>query len=221
MTLIPQQNPVQYTPESMHGTGRKYARASEVIKGYVLEFAQLFFDGKNHPLKWDIDQGKTMINIVDKHTFNLEQVRTHPSIVANRGPVVWAKMGGISQRQHVDFRTGAVTYTDLVRGSVTMSCFSMVGMEADEIAGYLFEGLQSFRQVLRNSSNQGRIISHNMGFFKIEALSMGEEALVKGDSKPNLSVVPVAIAAMAQRRWVVTPASEKLKKIDVNLTRQP
>ena len=45
---------------------------------------------------------------------------------------------------------------------------------------------------------------------------MGEEALIKSDSRPDLSVVPVAISAIVQRRWVLQPKDgRKLQNIDV------
>jgi hypothetical protein len=192
----------QGSPTSLHDGVTPLPSAHKVIKNYVLEFCQLIFDGKNFPLAWDVDQAKTQINIVDKYSFNLDQVTQNPSIVANRGPVAWTNQGGIGRRQHVDFKTGTVTYTDLVRGAVTLSCFSKNGLEAEDIAGFVFESLQSFRQVLRNVTSASSI-GVKPGLFKVEATTMGEEALVKSNSRPNLSVVPVAVAAIAQRRWSV------------------
>ena len=209
----------QGNPTSLHDGVTPLPSAHKVIKNYVLEFCQLVFDGKNFPLAWNEDQSKTQINIVDKYSFNLDQVTQNPSIVASRGPQAWTNQGGIGRRQHVDFKSGRVTYTDLVRGAVTMSCFSKNGLEAEDIAGFLFEGLQSFRYTLRGRTNEGSI-KHNLGLFKVEAVTMGEEALVKSNSRPNLSVVPVAVAAMAQRRWSVEPHdARKLRGVITRITR--
>ena len=206
--------PVQGSPESFRDPTRLRHRAHEIVKNSVIEFCQLLFDGQNYPLKWMPEQNKTEIGICDKYTFNLDQVMNGPVIVANRGPLAWAKQSGIARRQEMDLRTGATTYTDLVRGGVTLSCFSRVGLEAEDIAGFIFESMSAFRITLRNLSNQGRILRTVPGLFQIETTSMGEEALVKSSARPDLSVVPVAIAAIVQRRWQTEPTGgRKLQQV--------
>jgi hypothetical protein len=210
----------QGSPTSLHDGVTTLPSAHKVVKNFLLEFCQLIFDGKNFPLAWDEDQAKTQINIVDKYSFNLDQVTQNPSIVASRGPLAWANQGGIGRRQHVDFKTGTVTYTDLVRGAVTLSCFSKNGLEAEDMAGFVFESLQSFRHVLRNLTSEGSI-GVKPGLFKVEAATMGEEALVKSNARPNLSVVPVAVAAIAQRRWsVAVHDARELKNVITQLKRK-
>jgi len=212
-------NNPQIAPVSLHDGTTPLTTAHQVIKNYVLEFCQLIFDGKNFPLTWDSDQAKTQLNIVDKYAFNLTQVTNNPAIVANRGPLAWMNKGGIAKRQGLDFRTGKETFTDLVRGSVTLSVFSRSGLEAENMAGFIFESLTSFRYTLRNLTNRGRIQS-NFGLFKIEAATIGEEALVKSNARPELSVVPVAIAAIAQRRWSVEPRdARKLQQVVTRTSR--
>jgi hypothetical protein len=210
----------QEHPTSLHDGVTPLPSAHKVVKNYLLEFCQLLFDGKNFRLAWDGDQSKTQINIVDKYSFNLDQVTQNPSIVASRGPQAWTNQGGIGRRQNVDLKSGTTTYTDLVRGAVTLSCFAKNGLEAEDIAGFLFESLQSFRYVLRNWTNENKIgRGHHLGLFKVEAVTMGEEALVKSNSRPNLSVVPVAVAAMAQRRWsVAIHNARKLRGVSVRTT---
>jgi hypothetical protein len=169
---------------------------------------------------WDPDQAKTQILIVDKYSFNLDQVATTPTIVANRGPMAWMHTSGFRQMQSMNMRTDRRTHTDMVQGSVVLSCFSRHGLEAEDIAGFLFEGFQQVRDVLRKIATRGTIIPSHLGFFKIEATQMGEEALVKSDSRPDLSVVPVALSVMVQRRWAVTPHdSRKLQEVDIRTSR--
>lgn len=207
--------------QSLHDPEVRYTRAHEVIKNFALEFCQLLFGVPgNHRYLWDSDHAKTQISVIDKYAFNLEQVALNPAIVANRGPLAWAKTSGFRQVQSQDLRTGSKTYTDLIRGSVTMSCFSRSGLEAEDIAGFVFESFQSFRDVLRNITGRGRMVPGHLGYFRIEAVSLGEEALIKGGSRPELSVVPVAISAMVQRRWAVTPRdARKLKDVAVRTSR--
>lgn len=207
----------QDNARSLHNPERRYVRPHEVVKGLALEVCQyLFYDGNPMRYCWDKNQEKTEITIVDKHAFNLDQVGTKPAIVANRGPIAWAKTSGFRQMQHIDFRTDCRTYTDLVRGGAVLSCFSSQGLEAEDIAGYIFESFQTLRDVLRKIARQGIMFPHHLGFFRIEATTMGEEALIKSDSRPEISVVPVSITAMVQRRWSVEPRNaSKLQNVDI------
>jgi len=207
----------QDNARSVHDDQRRYVRAHQVIKSYALEIAQLMFL-ENNPMGicWDPDQEKTQIMIVDKYAFNLDQVGSKPAIVANRGPLAWMRTSGFRQLQSIDMRTDTRTHTDLIRGSVVLSCFSRQGVEAEDIAGYLFEGFQVLRDVLRKIARRGIMVPNHLGFFKVEATNMGEEALVKSDSRPEMSVVPIAIQAMVQRRYSVRPNnSKKLQDIVV------
>lgn len=204
----------QDNARSLHDAEVRYFGAHQVIKNYALEVTQLLF-GQDNPLGflWDPDLEKTQIVIVDKYSFNLDQVGTTPAVVANRGPIGWTKSSGFRQIQSIDMRTDTRTHTDLNQGSVVLSCFSRQGLEAEDIAGYLFSAFQELRDVLRKIARRGMMVPNHLGFFTIEATNMGEEALIKSDSRPDLSVVPVAIMARVQRRWSVRPDSRKLKNI--------
>ena len=214
--------PQQDNARSLHDETRRYTRPHEVIKNYALEVCQLMFREGN-PLRyvWDPDQEKSHILIVDKYSFNLDQVAQTPTIVANRGPQSWMRTSGFRQMQSIDMRTDRRTHTDMVQGSVVLSCFSRQGLEAEDIAGYLFEGFQQIRDVLRKIASRGIMVPTHLGFFKVEANQMGEEALVKSNSRPDLSVVPVALSVMVQRRWAVTPRDgRKLKNVVIRTSRK-
>lgn len=205
---------------SLHDESRRYGYSFQIIKNYALEICQLLFSDPQSRYVWDINQEKTQITICDKHAFNLDQVNQQPCIVASRGPIAWMNTSGFQQRQGLDWRTGRETFTDLQRGGVTLSCFSKVGEEAEEIAGFLFESFQMLRPILRKIGAQGRMVPNHLGFFRIQAATMGEEALVKSNSAPEMSVVPVAISANVQRRWSVEPKARKLLKINLDVTRK-
>jgi hypothetical protein len=209
--------PQQDNARSLHDEERRYVRPHEVIKAYTLEAAQLlFYEGNPLGIVWSPDEEKSQITIVDKYSFNLAKVGTTPAIVANRGPIQWAKSSGFRQMQSEDLRTGRRTHTDLVVGSCGLSCFSRNGAEAEDIAGYLFESFQALRDVLRKLASRGIMRPSHLGFFRIEAAGMGEEALVKGGVRPEISVVPVAIQARVQRRWSVEPqGKQKLRTVEV------
>ena len=213
----------QDNARSLHDETQRYYLPHQVLKNHVIEVCQLLFADPSNPtgFVWDPELEKSQIRICDKHAFNLDAVGANPAVVANRGPQAWAKSSGFRQMQSIDLRTDTRTYVDLVRGSVILSCFSRHGLEAEDLAGYLFESFQVFRDVLRKIARQGTIVPHHLGFFKIEASSMGEEALVKSDARPDISVVPVAIQATVQRRYSVEPtASKKLQDIQVRTSRR-
>jgi hypothetical protein len=204
----------QDNARSLHDETRRYALPHEVIKGYCLEIAQLlFYDGNPTGFVWDIDNAKTQIVVCDKYAFNMDQVGTSPAIVANRGPQQWMRTSGFRQMQSIDMKTDRRTYTDLLRGGAVLSCFSRHGEEAELLAGYLFEAFQAGRDVLRKLATRGIMAPSHLGFFKIETSTMGEEALVQADSRPTVSVVPIAITAMVQRRWSVEPKGRKLQNV--------
>lgn len=207
-------SPPQDSARSLHDESRRLRGAHKVIKNLILETVQLMFDEGN-PLRyrWDEDQTKTQIIIVDKYSFNLDQVGARPAVVANRGPQQWDRSFGFRQMQEIDMRTDRRVHTNLIKGSIVLSCFSRQGLEAEDIAGYIFEGLEEIRDVLRKIGSRGRMSPGPVGFFRIEAASMGEEALVKSDSREDLSVVPVAVQVMVQRRWATQPHARKLQGI--------
>lgn len=213
--------PQQDNARSLHDETRRYPWPHEVIKNYTLEAAQLMFcEGNPTGYVWDIDSTKTPIYIGDKYSFNLEQVGSQPAIVANRGPQQWGKSSGFRQVQKIDMRTDARTHIDLIRGGCVLSCFSRSGEEAEKLAGYLFMMFEAGRDVLRKLATRGIMAPSHLGFFKIDATTMGEEALVQATSRPEISVVPVAIAAQVTQRWSVTPKSNrKLRDIHVRTTR--
>ncbi len=213
--------PQQENARSLHDGTRRYVWPHEVIKGFCLETAQLlFYPGNPTGFTWDIDNAKTQIVICDKYAFNLDQVGSAPAVVANRGPLGWMKTSGFRQMQSMDMRTDRRTGTDLVRGGAVLSCFSREGEEAEILAGYLFASFQYLRDVLRKLTTQGIMAPPtHLGFFKIETTTMGEEALVQASSRPEVSVVPVAILAMVQQRWSVEPQARKLRDIITRTSR--
>jgi hypothetical protein len=176
----------------------------QIIKQIGLEFLQLMYSesGIDTRCTWRPDSSETEILIVDKYSFNLDDVQVRPAIVGNRGPQQWQGTSGFQQRQTFDFRTAQSVHTDLLSGSVVFNCFSKEGIEAESFAGDVFEWFRVFREPLRKS-----------GLFRVESTSMGEEALVVGDSRPDLSVVPVQVEASVQLRWSIQPYAPVLRDV--------
>jgi hypothetical protein len=193
---------------SLHNTGCKI-ETHQIIKQIGLEFLQTVYS-ENSPIntrfKWQDDESQTDITIIDKYTFNLDDVMARPAIVANRGPLRWMNTSGFQQTQEYSFQTAKRTSTDLIDGSVIFNCFSKNGIEAEEIAGNVFDWFRVFRDPLRKT-----------GLFRVQSTTMGEEALVKSDSRPDLSVVPVQVEASVQVRWSIQPYARTLQQIVFNI----
>ena len=214
-----QPNP-QNRATSLHDPNKRHHLAHEVIKNYVLESCQILFQNGYFGYKWDPDEEKTTIKIVDKYSFNLAQVDSSPVIVTSRAPQQWGRTSGFRQMQHINMKTDERIHSDLVKGSVRLSVFARQGIEAENIAGFLFEAFQSLRDVLRRMTGQGKIVPpHLAGLFRVESMTLGEEALVKSGSRSDIHVVPTIITAMAQRRWSTRPNARKLQGIDVRINK--
>lgn len=197
--VVPSSGPVYSLREP-----EKIIEAHQIIKQIGLEFLQLMYSesGPDTILKWYSNTEDTEILIVDKYSFNLDDVQMRPAIVANRGPQRWMSTSGFQQMQEFDFRTARFTGTDLISGVIVFNCFSKEGIEAEKIASDVFEWFRVFRIPLRKA-----------GLFRVESTTMGEEALVKSDSRPDLSVVPVQVEASVQVRWSIQPYARTLANI--------
>ena len=201
--VIPSSGPIRSIHDPEH-----IIETHQVIKQIGLEFLQKMYSesGPDTRCTWNQDLANSEIHITDKYSFNLEDVKVRPAIVANRGPTRWANSSGFQQRQEMSFRTGKEISTDLISGSVIFNCFSKEGLEAEAIAGDVFEWFRVFRKPLRKS-----------GLFRVQSTTMGEEALVKSDSRPDLSVVPVQVEASVQVRWSIEPYASTLQAVVVSI----
>ena len=206
-------------PRSMRDSSREL-RGPQVIKNYCLEFLQIMYSDPKARRHWDADESKTDILIIDKYTFNLEAVEKRSAIVASRGPVAWSKTSGFRQMQEQDMQTDRRIYTDLIDGSVTLSCFSREGLESEAIATDVFEWFTEFQDALRARGSFRQLLDR-MGLFRVSSVSIGEEALVKSDGRPDLSVTPVMVRAMVQRRWMQSATAPKLKNVHLTINGEP
>lgn len=197
--IVPQSGPIQ----SVRDPNRSI-ESHQVIKQIGVEFLQIMYSQEGVPtrLQWDPDLSQSEIQIADKYTFNQDDVNTRPAIVAGRGPMRWKNASGFQQMQVHDFRTAQTISTDLIQGVVVFNCFSEEGLEAEAIAGDVFDWFRMYRKPLRQS-----------GLFRVESTAMGEEALVKSDSRPDMSVVPVQVEAYVQIRWSIQPYAPLLRRI--------
>ena len=204
------------SPRSMRDQSREL-RGPQLIKNHCLEFLQIMYQDPKARFHWDQDEAKTEILIIDKYVFNLEAVEKRPCIVASRGVTRWTKSSGFRQMQEQDMMTDRRIHTDLIDGAVTLSCFSREGLESEAMATDVFEWFTEFQDAIRARASFRQVLDR-VGLFRVSSVEIGEEALVKSDSRPDLSVTPVVVRAMAQRRWLVTTTGPKLKNIKVTIT---
>lgn len=177
------------------------------LKNTALRFLQIAFSerapGNFH---YSDDEENTEIKIADQHAFQLDASETKPAIVSVRGPISWRNIGLSHGTQQMNRRTGQSEKTDLLQGSVGLSCISRYGLEADQLASDVFNLFKYFRTTLMK-----------FGFFSVKSLSLGSEQLVEIEGEPKLFLVSVLLECQIQDRWVLGPkAAADLRKIVVS-----
>jgi len=166
------------------------------LKRTAIEFLQILF-GSRAPgsLHYDSDNTKTDIQIADVNAADLEAINKRPAIIVQRGPLSWQGMGlGGSAFESRDPQ-GRDVYSDLLLGSLSISCISKEGIEAEQIAHLVFNSFKFFAPTLRTR-----------GFFSIKSLNIGAESLVEQDGAGDETyIVPIVITAQMQERWSLSP----------------
>jgi len=175
--------------------------AKDIILAFLQDMfsQQDLYDGKNDYL-WSPDPEESKILIADGYTEDLEAAEMRPAIVLRRGPIRWLRRS-IDQRAHVDFRTGARSFKDLLSSDLTAECLSRNGLEAELLADIVFQGIQLFASSVRTR-----------GAFDVDTVAIGPETLIQGDSQQELTAVPVGIQLLLQRDWTVSVDAALLEK---------
>lgn len=176
---------------------------TDQVKDDILKFLQDFFEQEElysnpntgemeNRFLWNFDHTITKIMITDQYPENLEANEKRPWIMVARGPIQWAKISN-DQFLSYNLRNGSRFYTDLLTTGFKINCFSRNGLEAEFLATIVFQSIQFFAQRLRGESH----------IFDVSSVSIGQEDIVKNDSKIDLTVVPVNIAMTIQDKWKV------------------
>lgn len=173
------------------------------IKRTTVEFLQIVFSKKKSgTLRYMDDEELTEIKIADQYAYQLEATDTRPAIIATRGPVSWGA-SGINSMQTMDLRTNTSTNTDFLVGSVSLSCISRVGIEAENIAADVFSLIKYFKPTLMK-----------FGFLNVRSVSVGPEQLISAPGEPDLFLVTVLMQCQVQKNWILEPkAAAELKKV--------
>lgn len=183
------------------------AGISDFAKDTVLSLLQEFFSKETNvgaDLLYNQDPTLSRIAIVDKYTFNLEEVDKRPMIVVVRGAQTWARHG-LGQYEGQVGPNAADKFTDLVNGAVTCTCISTVGLEAEKMGWIAFAFFQMFRRAIQKVKK----------VHDIQAVALGEELAAETDSKVAVSVVPVTLSLLFQWHWVLEQQGPPLGNVDV------
>jgi len=197
MTILGDIDTSHAIPRKSIAEGREIPDATIFIRRTVIEFLQVLFSTREpnkNRFHWNKDITQSEIQITDNHSVNLTDVNKRPMIIAVRGPISWQGTGlGGNSLESVDRPTGRRTFNDMLIGSVVLNCISREGVEADQLAQFVFNAFKFFSPVLKK-----------FGFFTIKSTSIGAESLIKASgSEDETTLVPVYLNLMIQERWTL------------------
>ena len=163
------------------------------VKYIFLAFLQGWF--ATHPrYTWSLaDPALSKVLILDKYSYNIKTAGKKPAIILSRGPMRWLNTS-IAQRDIIDIRSGAESYTDLLEGTISFNCISKEGLEAEELASIVFNIITAYKNKLRSA-----------GLHTIGHISISEEQAIKIDSEPNVSAITVNVQYTKQATVRVAP----------------
>ena len=196
-----------------------YADKLRFMENSVLAFLQSLFstfppqavDGMgNYHYDHENDE-LSQIKIEGQSTDNLESVDNRPKIVVVRGPVSFQQAGvnGFIGSQNLSM--AKQRHSVIMAGSVGISCYSREELEADRIAEICASSIEAFQPIIRK-----------YGFLEIRTAQIGQRAMIKGDSRPELFITPVMLKTSVTSNWkreVVDPV--ELRKIILQMQVRP
>lgn len=154
---------------------------------------------------------RSEIDIEGQSTDNLQRTDGRPKIVVARGSIQFqqASIGGGIGSQNLSLLKQK--HAIIMAGSVGISCYSREELESDRIAEICASSIEAFQPIIRK-----------YGFLEIRTAQIGQRALIKADSRPDLYVTPVFIKTSVTSNWtrqVVDPV--RLRKIILEVNIQP
>lgn len=162
---------------------------SNRVKDLTIQALRGFF-AQQSEFQWVADENDTKIIIADKYSIKREDVEKKPIISIQRGVLRW-KGRHIGQFVSSDSRT-TDNYMDVATGNIIILCVSRQGLEAEELAQFVFHFFTRYGDILRKK-----------GFYNIEAVGLGEERVAKSSSDIDISIVPVTINAEIVDTWSI------------------
>ena len=153
--------------------------------------------------KWTKDVKTTKLIIADKNSIDLGVATRRPSVILNRGGFGWTysirgqRSIGAGVYGKKSFLGSAIpsadsvkneSFTDLLRGTVSLNVLSKNGVQAEEIANILFTALTAYNDDLK---------SH--GIHQVTSLTFGEEQTVRATSEVEVAAVQINVGFLAKK----------------------
>ena len=174
------------------------------VKYLFITFLQELFS-EDSKFTWNSNVRNTKFIISDKNAIDLGVVEKKPALIISRGAMAWTFTSFSRSGANPEFlyKDGKETLagplgsadsiknssvTDLLRASVTITCVAKHGVLAEELANLVFTALTANKTDLRAN-----------GIHKIQALSFGEEQILKSSSGIDLSAVAVQMQYLTQK----------------------
>jgi hypothetical protein len=190
-----------------------YTDKLRFMENSVLSFLQILFSTfPNGCLHYDHEINENSnIKIEGANTDNLEDPDTRPKIVVARGPVQFQQAGINAMIGSANTSLLNQRHSTIMAGSVGISCYSREELEADKIAEICASAIEAFQPIIRK-----------YGFLEIRTSQIGQRAMIKSDSRPELFVTPVLLRTSVTANWnrsVIDPV--KLRKYILEFKTQP
>jgi len=147
---------------------------------------------------WRSDFTNTPLIILDKFSYNTGHMDPRPAIILSRGPMQLMQTC-INQLASFNMETNNKTYTDLIRTSVTLTCISQNGLEAEELANIVSNALTSFKEEFRRA-----------GVHQIHNINVGEETRLHNREREVFVAVPIQVDFSMQIGLEKMPKQNKI-----------
>jgi hypothetical protein len=190
-----------------------YTEKLRFMENSVLSFLQILFGTfPKGCLYYDHEvDNNSDIQIEGSNTDNLENPDKRPKIVVARGPVQFQQAGINAMIGSANTSLLKQRHSTIMTGSVGISCYSREELEADKIAEICASAIEAFQPIIRK-----------YGFLEIRTSQIGQRAMIKSDSRPELFVTPVLLRTSVTANWnrsVIDPV--KLRKYILEFKTQP
>lgn len=201
-------------PHDYIDPNKYFTNSLKFMENSVLIFLQSLFANfppETHCFHYDDSPEVSEIAIEGQNTDNLTSVDTRPKIVVARGPVRVNKTGINNSIGSRNLTLQNRTFATIRQGTVGISCYSREDLEADRLAEIVADSIESMTDIIRS-----------LGFLEIRATDIGQRAMIKSDSRPDLFVTPVMIRVQVTKnynRQVVDPV--RLRQIIFQYIVQP
>jgi hypothetical protein len=184
--LVVAQGPRDYIDPNKY-----FSNSLQFMENSLLIFLQSLFStfpvGSYH---YDNTPEASEVAIEGQNTDNLTNVDTRPKIVVARGPVRIDKAGINATIGSANLSLQQRRLATIRSGSVGISCYSRTDLEADRLAEICADSVESLVDVIRR-----------FGFLEIRTAEIGQRAMIKADSRPELFVTPVLVRAQITKNY--------------------